>query len=75
MSNDPLKVNVWNLVVKSVQLYGVIHIDMDAWMEIIRQKKVETKEFLSEVITLDQAPDAFERLFNPETEEKIIIKY
>lgn len=75
LSNDPLKVNVWNLVVKSVQLYGVIHIDMDAGMEIIRQKKVETKEFLSEVITLDQAPDAFERLFNPETEEKIIIKY
>ena len=53
----------------------IIHIDMDAGMEIIRQKKVDTKEFLSEVITLDQVPDAFERLLHPDTEEKIIIKY
>jgi threonine dehydrogenase-like Zn-dependent dehydrogenase len=62
-------------VIKSVALYGVIHLDMDAGMEIIRQKKVDTKEFLSEVITLDQAPDAFERLLHPDTEEKIVIKY
>jgi threonine dehydrogenase-like Zn-dependent dehydrogenase len=75
LSNHPLNVNIWNLVIKSVALYGVIHLDMDAGMEIIRQKKVDTKEFLSEVITLDQAPDAFERLINPDTEEKIIIKY
>lgn len=75
LSNESLKVNVWNLVVKSVELYGVIHIDMDAGMEIIRQKKVDTKDFLSEVITLDQVPDAFERLLHPDTEEKIVIKY
>jgi 2-desacetyl-2-hydroxyethyl bacteriochlorophyllide A dehydrogenase len=75
LSNEPLKINVWNLVVKAVELYGVIHIDMEAGMEIIRQNKVDTKEFLSEVITLDQAPDAIERLLHPDTEEKIIIKY
>ena len=62
-------------MIKSVALYGVIHIDMDAGMEIIRQRKVDTKEFLSEVISLEQAPDAFERLLNPDTEEKIVIKY
>lgn len=75
LSNNPLSVNVWNLVVKSVELHGVIHIDMDAGMEIIRQKKVDTREFLSEVITLDQAPGAFDRLLDPDTEEKIVIKY
>lgn len=75
LSNEPLTIDVWNLVIKAVELYGVIHIDMDAGMEIIRQKKVDTQEFLSEVITLDQAPDAFERLLHPDTEEKIIIKY
>jgi threonine dehydrogenase-like Zn-dependent dehydrogenase len=75
LSNDPLTINVWNLVVKSLTLYGVIHLDMQAGMAIIQQKKVDTREFLSEVITLDQAPDAFDRLLNPDTEEKIIIKY
>jgi threonine dehydrogenase-like Zn-dependent dehydrogenase len=75
LSNEPFTIDVWNLVIKAVELYGVIHIDMDAGMEIIRQKKVDTKEFLSEVITLDQVPDAFERLLHPVTEEKIIIKY
>ncbi len=75
LSNEPFTIDVWNLVIKAVELYGVIHIDMDAGMEIIRQKKVDTKEFLSEVINLDQVPDAFERLLHPDTEEKIIIKY
>lgn len=75
LSNDAFTLDVWNMVIKAVELTGVIDIDMDAGMEIIRQKKVDTNEFLSEVIALDDAPEAFERLLNPTTEEKIVIKY
>jgi threonine dehydrogenase-like Zn-dependent dehydrogenase len=75
LNNHPIATSIWNMVVKSLNVYGVIEIDLPGGMEIIRQKRVDCREFLSEIIPLERAPEAFERLLEPIDEVKIVIEH
>ena len=75
LSNDAFSIQTWNLVLKGLEVTGVVELDFPAGMEIIRQKKVECRDFLTEIIPLEQAPEAFETLLHPTDQEKIVIGY
>jgi len=75
LSDHPIPISIWNLVIKAIKVYGVIDIDFAGGMEIIRHKKVNCRDFLTDIVPLEKITEAFERLLHPVDEEKIVIGY
>jgi len=75
IDNDSLAISAWNIVLKGAGLLGVLDLDFGGGMELIRQKKVDCREFLTEIIALDRIQEAFETLLKPVDEEKIVIAH
>jgi threonine dehydrogenase-like Zn-dependent dehydrogenase len=44
-------------------------------MKLIQDKKVAVEELVSEIISIDEVPRAFERLLKPNTEVKILVGF
>jgi len=45
------------------------------YMEFIHKNQDEVRKAITEIITLDGVPDAFERLSNPNTEMKVMVEF
>lgn len=58
-------------MLKGLEVTGVVELDFPAGMEIIRQKKMDCREFLTEITPLDRVPEAFEAVLHPVDQEKI----
>jgi len=73
ISNDPITITSWNIYLKGVELRGVLHLDFKGGMDMIRRKRVDCREFLSEVIPLERAPEVFLSLLHPTNQKKVVI--
>jgi 2-desacetyl-2-hydroxyethyl bacteriochlorophyllide A dehydrogenase len=75
ISMDPIEINTFKMYIKGVEMRSVLHIDFPGGMELLRKKKVDYRDFLTEVISLENVPKAFETLLSPIDQVKIIVGY
>lgn len=67
---------MWMLKEISIQpTLGFTKNQMIECLELIRKKKVNAEKLISEVISLDELPRAFERLRKPNSEVKILVEF
>jgi threonine dehydrogenase-like Zn-dependent dehydrogenase len=67
----------WNLKSLSIELImGSGGADAAAGqLQFIQERQDEVRKAITEIITLDGVPDAFERLLNPNTEMKVMVEF
>jgi (R,R)-butanediol dehydrogenase/meso-butanediol dehydrogenase/diacetyl reductase len=67
---------MWMLKEISIQTsLGFTKSQMEYCLELILERKINADRLISEVISLDEVPHAFERLQKPNTEVKIIVEF
>jgi len=72
---EDIAVNTMKMYLKGVTIYSVLDLDFAAGAKLISQKIIDPTEVITEYITLEQLPEAFERLIHPKDEVKIVVKY
>jgi 2-desacetyl-2-hydroxyethyl bacteriochlorophyllide A dehydrogenase len=75
ISHEPVQLEPLKMYLKGAEIRSVLHIDFEGGMDLIRRRRVDCSEFLSELIPLVQVPGAFERLLDPTDEIKIVVRY
>jgi 2-desacetyl-2-hydroxyethyl bacteriochlorophyllide A dehydrogenase len=72
---EDIKVNTMKMFLKGVSMYSVLDLDYGAGAKLITQKMIDPTEIISAYISLEQLPEAFERLLHPKDEVKILVQY
>jgi L-iditol 2-dehydrogenase len=72
---EDIAVNTMKMYLKGVTIFSVLELDYAAGAKLIGQKIFDPTEVITEYISLDQLPEAFERLLHPKDEVKILVKY
>ncbi len=75
ISNEAVALDSWKVYIKGAEMKAVNHIDYPGGMDLIRRKRVDCAEFLTEIIPLEMVPDAFEALLNPVDQVKMVVGY
>ncbi len=67
---------LWFFKQISIQMsFGMDWNDVETCLKLIQGKKVVVDKLISEIITLEELPDAFERLTRPNSEVKIVVEF
>ena len=72
MSHEPISVSTLKMYLKGVQMSSVRDIDLTGGMELLRQKRVDYREFVAQIVPLEQVPEAFEAQQRPEDQIKVV---
>ncbi len=75
---EPLSITPVMWMLKEIALVtslGFTKAQMEKGLELIRTKNIVVDKLISEIISIDQVPEAFERLMKPNDEVKIVAEF
>lgn len=65
----------WFKNIAILMSFGAVREDLMKCLKLIQDRRVPVEKLVSEIISLDELPRAFERLLSPNTEVKILVEF